>query len=326
MKIILLLCKFKYRKNNLNNFYHTWFYGKYLMISFSGIFYYFGLFLKMFNFFKIISIDSETVVNKKNGFNFWLTGTIHKIPKNFTQLENNFVNMKSVFHDKDKVFQLYPIITNKKISEKRTQIVYFSNCKIKKPELSLKIINKYKEEFKKDLLLFDDINFWVKDDLKKRSEVDKFLIYRDLKINQRIDIIKEIMSEFSDKISLFGDEWEMYFSNSHKTNMEKTKIQDKSNGNICLDFGSASGSRSLYPRSIEIIESGGYLMQLKQSDSKKIFNNYEDMFTFKNIEELRKKIRILINDKLLFNKQIKLLHENFQSSKFFIENQLDKCL
>ena len=67
-------------------------------------------------------------------------------------------------------------------------------------------------------------------------------------------------------------------------------------------------------------------MQLKQSDSKKIFNNNEDFFTFKNIEELKEKIKMLINDKPLLNKRIKILHENFKSSKLLIEKQLDKCL
>ena len=98
------------------------------------------------------------------------------------------------------------------------------------------------------------------------------------------------------------------------------------NGNICLDFGSASGSLSLYPRSIDIIESGGYLLQLKQADSEEIFHEYGDFFTFKNTEELKEKIRILINDKPLFNSRLKLLHENFKSSKLLIEKQLNKCL
>ena len=326
MKIILLLCKSNYRKNNLNNFYHTYFFGKYLMISFSGIFYYLGLLLKSLKFIKVISIDSEPSISTKKGFNFWLTGTIHKIPNNFIQLENNFVNMKSVFHDKDKIFQIYPIIKKNKVSEKKTQIVYFSNCKIKKPKLSLTVINKYKNEIKKNLLLFDDKNFWVNNNFKEISEIDKFLIYRDLKINQRIEIIRDIMNEFLEDFLLFGDEWKMYFSNSQKTTMEKKKIQMLYNGNICLDFGSASGSLSLYPRSIDIIESGGYLLQLKQADSEEIFHEYGDFFTFKNTEELKEKIRILINDKPLFNSRLKLLHENFKSSKLLIEKQLNKCL
>ena len=162
--------------------------------------------------------------------------------------------------------------------------------------------------------------------MKKISETDKFLVYRDLKINQRIEIVKNIMAEFPKSFSLFGDEWKDYFQNTHKTIMEKKKVQNIYCGNICLDLGSASGSLSLYPRSIDIIESGGFLIQLRQTDSKKIFNEYEEFFTFKNIEEFKEKVRMLLDDNSLFNEQIKLLHNNFKSSKLLIEKQLDKIL
>ena len=269
MRLIFILCKTNYRKNNLNNFSKILYLKKYLLITLSGPFYFLGLLLMSMNLFKFISIDADPIINSNKGINFWLTGTIHKIPKNFTQLKNNFVNMKSIFHDGDKIFQVYPIIRKKIFFKKKTQIVYFSNCKIKRPELSSEIIKKFKKETKTNLLLFDNKNFWHTKYFNNKNEIDKFLIYRDLKINQRVYLVKEIMSEFSKQFSLFGDEWKTHFPNSHKTTMKKNKIQDTYEGNICLDFGSASGSLSLYPRSIEIIESGGYLMQLKQSDSKK---------------------------------------------------------
>ena len=52
----------------------------------------------------------------------------------------------------------------------------------------------------------------------------------------------------------------------NKTNFKSKKIREIYNGNICLDLGSSSGSITLYPRSIEIIENGGLLLQLKQAD------------------------------------------------------------
>ena len=61
--------------------------------------------------------------------------------------------------------------------------------------------------------------------MKKISETDKFLVYRDLKINQRIEIVKNIMAEFPKSFSLFGDEWKDYFQNTHKTIMEKKKYK-----------------------------------------------------------------------------------------------------
>ena len=37
------------------------------------------------------------------------------------------------------------------------------------------------------------------------------------------------------------------------------KVNKIYKGNLCLDTGSIMGSRSLYPRSIQILESGGLL-------------------------------------------------------------------
>ena len=110
MKLVILLCKSSYRKRNLNNFCKINFFGKYLIISFSFIFYYFGLIFSKLKIFKTISIDSTPQVDKNNGFNFWLTGTNYKVPERFRDQNNNYVNMRNVFNSNDNVFQLYPLI------------------------------------------------------------------------------------------------------------------------------------------------------------------------------------------------------------------------
>ena len=114
MKIILILCRSSYRKNNLNNFSKILFLNKYLLFTLSGPFYYVVLFLKSLNIFKIISIDGNPIVNIDKGFNFWLSGTTAKIPEKYLHYKNNFLNIKAVFNNKDKIFQLYPIINKKK--------------------------------------------------------------------------------------------------------------------------------------------------------------------------------------------------------------------
>lgn len=324
MKIILILCKSSYRKNNLNNFSKLLFLNKYLIFTFSGPFYYVGLILKSLNIFKTISIDGDPVVYKNKGFNFWLSGTTEKIPEKYLNFKNNYLNVKAVFHNKDKIFQLYPLI-NKKINlSNEIRIIYLSSCNLRKPNITSKFVNLYEKSLNKNLTQLDEYTFWNNNNLKDYSEKNKYYIYRDLKLNQRVNLIRFIMTKYSKNIDLFGDDWGKYIQNYKKTCFVSREIRNMYNGNICLDFGSSSGSITLYPRSIEIIENGGLLLQLKQINSKFIFKENENYFTFSNMEELDKKIHELINNKSLLFNRIKLLQDIFKNSKPLIEKQLDK--
>ena len=67
-------------------------------------------------------------------------------------------------------------------------------------------------------------------------------------------------------------------------NLEKVKEIYK--GNLCIDTGSIMGSLSLYPRSIQILESGGLLIQTKQFDSNFIWGNLYEKVISNDIENL----------------------------------------
>ena len=326
MKLVILLCKSRYRKRNLNSFCKINFFGKYLIISFSFIFFYFGLILSRLKIFKSISIDSIPLIDKKNGFNFWLTGTIHKIPEKFRNFDNNYVNMRNVFHSDDNVFQLYPIIKKKIRFNKNKKIIYISSFKLKKPEVTSEYWKKYKQQINENLTLIDNKNFWLNEFDSKYNEQEKFIIYRDLKINLRMLIVNNILSNFKSKFQLYGTDWKNYFVEAGANIEKKRSIQNLYSGNICVDFGSISGSLTLYPRSIEIIESGGYLLQLKQSDSSQIFGKYENYFTFESLDDLNKKLKNLLEDFELYKSQLRSLNDIFQNSKQKIEKQLDFIL
>ena len=326
MKLVILLCKSSYRKRNLNNFSKINFFGKYLIISFSFIFYYFGLMFSKLKIFKTISIDSTPHVDKKNGFNFWLTGTIYKIPKRFRDSNNNYVNMRNIINSNDNVFQLYPIIKKETKFIRNKKIIYISSFKLKKPEISSKHWEKHEEKIVKNLTLIDNNQFWVNSFNSVYDDHEKFVIYRDFKINLRMLIVKNIFNNFKNNFQLYGTDWKDYFKEAYANIEKKKTIQDLYSGNICLDLGSISGSLSLYPRSIEIIESGGYLLQLRQSDSKQIFGKYEDCFTFSDLNDLNKKIKTLEEDFELYKSQLKSLRKIFQNSKNNIEKQLDFIL
>lgn len=325
-KIVILLCKTNYRKNNLNNFYRFLILKKYIIIPFAGIFFYIGLFLAKLNIFKVISIDADPKITADKGFNFWLSGTVNKIPKNLFSLKNNMVNMKSVFNDEDKIFQLYPIFKFKKEEQSELKIVYCSSYKIIRPDLSIKIIRKFEEDLKKKLIFFDKKNFWNSNIFKNNNNIEKFLIYRDLKLYQRKVIVENLIKNFKNKLILIGNDWKKIYSKSYGNIFNKTKITNLYKNNICLDLGSASGSLSLYPRSIEIIENNGYILQLKQSNSKKIYNNNEKIFTFDTLENLNQKINELLNNRELFYYNLKILNKNFINSKNLINNQLELYL
>ena len=73
-------------------------------------------------------------------------------------------------------------------------------------------------------------------------------------------------------------------------------------GNICLDFGSAEGSSSLYSRSNGIIEAGGLILQSKQIDSENIWGNLENKIIFKNFNDLENLISQLLNNEQFIEK------------------------
>ena len=85
------------------------------------------------------------------------------------------------------------------------------------------------------------------------------------------------------------------------------------NGNLCLDFGSKWGSEALYPRSIEIIENGGTLLQAEQKNSKEIFGKNSKELIFSSIIDLKEKIlKIERGNKDYFIKFINLNKKKFK--------------
>ena len=94
--------------------------------------------------------------------------------------------------------------------------------------------------------------------------------------------------------------------------------------NICLDLGSIDGSLSLYHRSIQIIESGGLIIQSFQCDGKKIWGDLHDKILFKNLPDLITLLEKLLNDKNYCSILLQEIYENFRYSNKSIEKGLDK--
>ena len=165
--------------------------------------------------------------------------------------------------------------------------------------------------------------FWRNSLTKKLNDEKKFLVYRDLKSLQRSKIIENIYKNNSHNISLFGQNWNRII-NKKFDNINHNELKKLYKDNICLDLGSKCGSLTLYPRSIQIIENGGLLLQLKQSDSQIIFGKYEKLFTFTSFKDLNLKLKRLLNDTNYYYRLVNKQFHIFKNSYKKIEKQLDE--
>ena len=330
IKIVLLLCRSRYRKQTLNNFSKNSLYGNFLILSFCGPFFFFlGKLLHKLNIFKSISIDGNpTIKEDSKGINFWFGGTVLKIPQKFLKLDNNYVNMQNTFtlneiQNEDRVFQLYPLINkrNKKHEQGNRKIVFVSSLGTDLNEETYDFWNRNKKDFLLNLNLYNSMKIFEQSDTKF-SDLKRFKLFREIQTLIRIEIIKKIHSKFKNKMIIVGSAWNEILKIETKNIFSKKKIEELYQNNICLDLGSNRGSLSLYPRSIEILENNGALIQLEQQDSDLIYQNYKKDFTFNNFENLISKISQLLNDDISFPKHIDKQNQLFADSKKKIEEQL----
>lgn len=331
-RVVLLLCKSRYRKDTLNKFSRSALYGNIFVLSFCGpILFFIGKFIQKTKIFKCISIDGLPLIsNPENGINVWFGGTGNKIPSEYRNLKNNYVNMKSLFDIKknpEKIFQIYPIISKKKIFKENKKIVLISSLRSDFSNETLFIWKKNKENFLKNLSIFNTTNIFKKNISDNCfNETINFKIFREIQSLIRIEIVKKIYPIFQKQMIIIGKDWSSHLKQNTIDIFEKKKRQELYNNNICLDLGSNSGSLSLYPRSIEIIENNGAIVQLEQQDADIFFSDYKNIYTFRNFENLINKINYLINPHSNFDRHVDLQHFLFADSKKKIYKEIKNHL
>ena len=138
--------------------------------------------------------------------------------------------------------------------------------------------------------------------------------------------MKYLKKKFNEQFILIGDDWKNYSINSLRSNFNPNYIEKLYKRNICIDFGSAEGSSSLYSRSNGIIEAGGLILQSKQIDSRDIWGNLESKITFKNFDDLEIIINKLLNNENLSKDILLDISRNFENSKNLIELNFDRIL
>ena len=327
MKLVFFAFKHRYRYKDLNNFLHSRIYGKYFLLNLGGPFKHFiAKILLKINFGFAISCDARPLIeNKKSGINFFIRGTNLNIPTNFRHLDNNFVSIKNPFITEKNIFQIYPMnIPYSKINH-RPKIIFIGGANIDINYEQKILWEKCKKEVLDDFTNLDKKSFWEKY-LGKNNIENIFFFYKKFKLLLRYEIIKYLKKKFDEELILMGDDWKNYSINSLSSNFNPKYIKNLYKGNICLDFGSAEGSSSLYSRYNGIIEAGGLILQSKQIDSKNIWGNLENKIIFENFNSLENLINELLNNERSSNDILSNISNNFKRSRILIEEQLSKML
>ena len=269
-------------------------------------------FHKRLNNFTLISCDGLPFL-KKNAVNMWFGGTKSKIIKKYQKYQNNLVVVKNALHNKKNFITLHPNILNKASFDKNFKIIYISSIKLNYSKNSKEIWRRHKGEIIKDFALINRKRFWLQKDLKKLEQKNE--IFRDLKSYLRIYVIKEIKKIYNKDLVVIGSDWKRYVKNAQSSNHDLQYIKDMYRGNICLDFGSRWGDTVLYPRSVEILESGGYLLHSTQSDSIKSFSYLKISNNFNTTKELIQKLNLYKKNYNYLNHDYEKIYNYYKGNK-----------
>ena len=332
MKFFFFVFKYNFRKNSFNNFLKINKIKNYRVINLSGPFRYYLcgkwiiFLIQKFNYFfentVLISCDAQPLL-VKNSINIWFGGTSSKIPADFIKLKNNCHVFDNFIKKEENLLKLYPHNLSPFFYREKPKVIFIGDFKNYNYNIVDKIWLIEKDNIFKNFQTIDDKFFWEKYNLENHEKLQSYYIA--LKDLLRFNLIIELNRLFEDYLIIVGNKWKPHIKSSLKSNYNARYLKSLYKGNICLDFGSKWGNNCLYPRSTNIIESGGLLLQSTQSDTKEIFiNNYPNT-SFNNLDELSKKIETLLQNKKeiknLFNSQYELFNNenlNYGTLKNFL--------
>jgi hypothetical protein len=221
--------------------------------------------------------------------------------------------MKSV-SEKSSTCQFYPVISRKTqvqdFRKNRFQVVYVAEVERPKDKVVLDAWLRFKHDLLDDFKLITQKDFWE----INFPAYDRFLIsgiYSGLSNLIRLECIS-CLRDYGVGLDLRGSQWRSYGFASADFNYSFIERRRLYRGSVCLDFGAKSGTNSLYQRTIEIIESGGLLLQVTRSDSVDIFGaELSNRINFSNLSELCNLVSTISNNPTLFTETIVMLQQRF---------------
>ena len=315
MNKLILFFSGKYRYTQLNTclkFYKNK--NLYLITIKSKILFKIILFIFKKKTTPILNDGSNMSYNFSNYYNLWFN-TKNEIPNSERKKTNNFFICEDLKKE-NIIFPLTPIINSSftiNLSLK-TKIIYISEVNINVNREVQIFWEKNKKMILSDLSLINKISYI--DKIFKNGNEKGYENYIQLKNLLRFEMIKNVNKYFKDRLIVVGKDWKELGFNAtvmqYNTNFRKKIYRN----NLCLDFGSKSGCNALYPRTVEILESGGFLLQATQTGSQKLKEKMCNYESFNSLEEF------LIKLKKLLTANMNLKIENYK----YLENEFNAFL
>jgi hypothetical protein len=319
MKIFIFVFKHRFRQSALNNILKRKKIKNNYILNFSGPlrYYFFNKIFFLINFFFknnfcLISCDGQPKLYH-NGINLWFGGTSQKLEKLKVAGKNNCFVFDNFIKKEKNLVNFYPTITIKKKINKEFKIVFVGNISYISNKFSKKIWHSRKFEILNNFRIIEQKKFWKI--YKYKDNMNLLEDYLNIKNILRYEILSNLYNKFPDKVLLVGKSWNK-FPNYMSENFNKSFLKNIYGGNLCLDFGSKWGDNCLYPRSIEIIENGGFILQSKQKNQKKTFGKVANKISFNSLDSLLAKINFIINDPDSINKYNNYIHKRFKNENF----------
>jgi len=327
LKLVIWIVKNPARLPHFNNFQGLKKFGRHLSLTYVPKNRYsenlLNKLLVKFSWINIIYTDSEYENRKKFARIWWNTPL--EIPDELKSHHNFIVTQNPI--KKVQNFQFYPILRQKRVDRSARELkplVYIAEVDLPSDEFTIDLWSQNKDILLSNFQIIREKFFWDQFDLDDRKKYEIFSAFQNL---FRIECIRSLkLNSFHDLI-LIGDGWKRLGFTNHETSSEKSKRVELYSGSICLDFGSKSGSDSLYQRSIEIIESGGILLQALHPDSRDVFgSNLSQLINFSTTEELNSKITEITGDFALRNRILESLSLKFSDPTEHYSHEFSKII
>ncbi len=328
-KFFFFIFKYKYRKRTFNNFLKLRKIKNYYIFDLSGIvkYYIFGLplyfvaniFKRIFKDCVFLSCDAKPQL-RLNGINLFFGGTSYKVPDKYKHYKNNCFVFENFSKPEKNLLNLYPFQPLNIKNFKKPKIVFIGSFNFQEDKIVEEIWINEKENIYENLSTIDTISFWKKYDLDKNKRLQYY--YIQLKERLRLNLILKVNKIFSKDFVLVGSKWQKYIPEAKNDEYNLLKIKELYQGNICLDLGSKWGSNIIYPRSVEIIENGGLLVQSYQENSLNDTNHASEVTNkFNSVDQLEKILKKFLTDQEFFKekyiKQYNFFNDNEKNYSTF---------